>query len=86
MAKLEFAILQYLEGKGRSCARCGEVSTGLRIVLQRDDKQLLERLQIRVKENLGSKEPFGRKQIEQAIDKAFNGLIQEFKDETVRIV
>ena len=73
MAKLEFAILQYLDGQ-------------VRIVLQRDDKQLLDRLQIRVKENLGTKEPFGKQAIEQAIDKAFKGLIQEFKDETIRIV
>jgi hypothetical protein len=73
MAKLEFAILQYLEGK-------------VRIVLKRDDKQLLERLQARVKENLGSKDPFNKQQIEKAIDDAFNGLIKEFKDETIRIV
>lgn len=69
MARLEFAILQYLEDK-------------MRIVLKRDEKQLLERLQIRVKENLGRED----EHVEKAIEKAFYGLIQEFKDETVRII
>jgi uncharacterized Zn finger protein len=73
MARLEFAILQYLDGK-------------VRIALQRNDKELLPRLQARVREQLGSGESFHVKQIEKAIDKAFTGLVQEFKDETIRIV
>lgn len=90
MARLEFAILQYVGGRGRACKKCGEASEGVRVVLQRDDKQLLWRLQARVKENLGN-ELFGpeenrRKAVEWAIEKAFSDLIKEFKDETIRIV
>jgi len=70
MARLEFAILQYLEGQ-------------VRIVLQRDDKQLLDRLQARIKENLGENYS---ESVQNAVNKAFNGLIKEFKDETIRIV
>lgn len=77
MARLEFAILQHLEGQ-------------LRIVLQRDEHQLLERLQIRVREYLTKFESYGKKaeigDIEIAIAQAFHGLIKEFKDETIRIV
>jgi hypothetical protein len=73
MAKLEFAILQYLEGEKR-------------IVLQRNDKELLVRLQIRIKENLNDKETHAIQRIEKAVDKAFTDIIKEFKDETIRIV
>ena len=69
MATIKFAILQYLNGN-------------VRIVLQRDETQILERLQKRVKENLGKDD----KAVEQAIGDAFYGLIKEFKDETIRIV
>lgn len=68
MARLEFAILQYLEGQ-------------VRIVLQRNERDLLERLKARVKEKLGPDQARDR-----AIEQAFNDLIKEFKDETIRIV
>lgn len=68
MAKLEFVILQHLEGKKR-------------IVLQRDENQLLERLLRRTEEILGKDDTRN-----QAIAKAFHDLIKEFKDETIRIV
>ena len=71
MAKLEFAILQYLEGK-------------VRIVLQRDEKELLPRLQARVKEQLGTVDNL--EDIQKAIEVAFYGIVKEFKDETIRIV
>lgn len=70
MARLEFAILQHLEGE-------------FRIVLQRDAKELLERLQIRVRENMKGQHT---ELVKDAIDKAFNGLVKEFKDETIRLV
>lgn len=77
MARLEFAILQYLEGR-------------VRIVLKRDEDQLLERLQARVAENLGLNEEhaeiYNKEIIEKAIDKAFKGLVKEFRDETITLV
>ena len=81
MARLEFAILQYLDGK-------------VRIVLKRDQDQLLERLQARVAENVmeggghtkGGNRTVTTAEIKEAIDKAFNGLIKEFKDETLTLL
>ena len=73
MAKLEFAILQYLEGN-------------VRIVLQRNQTDLLDRLMRRVRENLRGEKELTIDKVCQAIDDCFNFLIQEFKDETIRIV
>ena len=73
MARLEFAILQYLEGN-------------VRIVLQRDEKDLLERLLRRTREMVPDYSQDHWPDIEKAIQSAFQGLIQEFKDETIRIV
>ncbi len=73
MANLEFAILQYLEGK-------------VRVVLKRDQDQLLERLQKRIQENLDNSEVYNDSMISKAVEKAFNGLIKEFKDETLTLV
>lgn len=69
MANLEFAILQYLEGK-------------VRVVLKRDERQLIERLIIQVDEIMGNKD----EERAEAIGQAFVNLIKEFKDETIRIV
>jgi hypothetical protein len=55
----------------------------VRIVLQRDEKDLLERLQQRVREELGIE---SNEHLAKAIEKAFYGLVKEFKDETIRIV
>jgi hypothetical protein len=73
MARLEFAILQHLEGK-------------VRVVLQRNEKDLLNRLLIRVRENLGNDKGLTLDKVSQAIEDSFHYLIQEFKDETIRLV
>jgi len=69
MAHLEFAILQHLDGN-------------MRIVLKRNENQVLERLKARVQENLGRNDDA----VNDAIDKAFNGLISEFKNDSIRII
>jgi len=76
MARMEFAILQYLEGK-------------VRIVLKRDEDELLERLQARVAENLALQDwdqVQSKEGIKKAIDKAWKGLVKEFRDETINMV
>jgi len=82
MAKLEFAILQYVESHGQPCKKCGVKGPALRVALRRDDKEVLERLQSRVQENLGKKD----NKVVEAINKAFKGLISEFKAETIKII
>ncbi len=73
MARLEFAILQYLEGK-------------VRIVLKRDEDQLLERLQIRIQENLDKSDVYNDSMIAKAVEEAWKGLVKEFRDETITLV
>jgi hypothetical protein len=60
--------LQYLEGQ-------------VRVVLKRNEEQVIERLLARVDEKLGKDE-----ERNEAIGQAFVSLIKEFKDETIRLV
>lgn len=78
MARLEFAILQYLESKVN-----GKM---IRIALRRDHDQVIDRLKIRLRENMSGEGVWRESSVARALDKAWNDLIQEFKDETIRMV
>ncbi len=73
MAKLEFVILQYLEGN-------------VRIVLKRDQDYLLGRLQKCIQENLDNSEVYNDSMISKAVEEAWKGLVKEFRDETITLV
>ena len=75
---LRFAILKQIGGKND------------KVVLEYDAEQLLSRLQARVREGLSEKETFlkhswSKVQVAKVVEKAFNGLVAKFKEETVKI-
>ena len=60
------------------------------LMLEYDEDQVLARLQARIRENLSAKENYfihrwGKKDVASSVAKAFNELIQEFKEETIRL-
>lgn len=76
---LRFAILQTLETEKNS------------VVLEYQEEQVLTRLQARTKENLADKESkfksrHTKDQVAEALAKAFNDLVTEFKEKTVTLV
>jgi len=91
---LRFAILQQtmvrqkrlIEGKPEFRDLEGEF-----VVLEYNDSQVKSRLKARVREILVDKEgpikrSHTRSDIDKAIDQAFDGLVAEFKEETVKLV
>ena len=60
------------------------------VVLEYVEAQLLSRLQARVRENLIGHErwhthTFSKDQVKEALDKAFNELVKEFKEKTITL-
>ena len=75
---LRFAILKQVSSKDT------------KVVLEYDAERLLSRLQARVREGLSEKETFlkhswSKAQVAEVVKKAFDGLVAEFKEETVKI-
>jgi len=75
---LRLAILKDV-GKGES-----------EVVLEYDEKMVLSRLQARVREGLSEKENFikhswSKAEVAKILNKSFNDLVVEFKEETVRL-
>ena len=77
---LRFAILKEIKGENK-------------VVLEYDKDQILERLQARVAEKLSkgpkiskkAKFTHSREEIHDAIEAAYNGLIREFKEQTIQL-
>ena len=92
---LRFTILQQTSVKQKRLDKEGkpefrELSSEV-VVLEYNDTQVKERLKARVREILVDKEGWSKRShtrgdIDKAIDKAFDGLVTEFKEETVRLV
>ena len=60
------------------------------VLLEYDENMILSRLQARIKENLAEietaiKHSFKKPEIAKALDKSFNDLVAEFKEETVKL-
>lgn len=60
------------------------------VVLEYKEDQVIARLQSRVRENLVATESFmkhkwTKEEVAQAVDKAWNELVAEFKEETVQL-
>lgn len=79
MAKLRFAILQTVR------------DNQAKVVLEYDQDILLLKLRAGVRNNLmplqrWNKKKFTDEEVKEAVGQAFDELIKEFKDETVRLV
>ena len=91
---LRFAILQQTMARQRRIVEGKTVEREVvteQVVLEYDDTQVRERLKARVRELLVDKESWmkrahTRADIDKAIDSAFQGLVTEFKEETVKLV
>lgn len=60
------------------------------VVLEYRDEQILSRLQARIRENLVESEKWfshawSKNDVAKALDKAFRDLVEEFKEETVKL-
>lgn len=67
-----------------------EIKGSPNVVLEYKEEQVLARLQSRVRENLSASEgvfktKWTKEEVAHAIDKAWNELVSEFKEETIKL-